>query len=75
MTAGFTLSSSSCNAPWDALAKHSNFARNGQYIAPSGKVIIDAIHVQIIERTQIDPSKGVFFYCDPYHEANPLAGP
>ena len=61
--------------PWDALKKHSNFARSGQYVTPSNKVIIDATHAQTVERTQVDPSKGVFFYWDPYHEASPLAGP
>ena len=61
--------------PWGALKRRHSFARNGQHTAPSNKVIIDAIHVQIIERSQIDSSKGVFFYWDPYHEANPLAGP
>ena len=55
--------------------KKSNFQKNGQLIAPADKIITDAIHAQIIRRNQIDPSKGVFFYWDPHHEANPLAGP
>ena len=60
--------------PGSDLKKHHNHARTGQFVAPSQKVITDAIHVRIIGGNQLEPSTGIFHYWDPLHEANPLCG-
>ena len=48
--------------PEDQLRKHSNFKTNGQLVAPSRAIIIDAVLVQVIHRDQIQPSRHVFCY-------------
>ena len=57
------------------LKKHANFAKNGQLIAPYNKIIIDAIHVRVVGKNQIEPSTGIFHDWGPLHEASPLIGP
>ena len=61
--------------PSDRVRSHSSYKSNGQKVAEANSVIIDAIHVRIVNRTHLQPSEAVFFYWDPLHVANPKYGP
>ena len=61
--------------PEDQLRRHANYRVNGQLVAPPRAIIIDAVHVQVIHQEQIPPSRHMYYYWDPYHEANPTQGP
>ena len=51
--------------PEDKLRKHGNHAKNGQLVALARDIIIDAVHVQIINVNQIPASRNIYYYWDP----------
>jgi hypothetical protein len=60
-----------CSCPEDLLVRHTNYKNNGQLIAPSKAIIMNALHVLVAHREQIQPGTNMFYYWDPSHEANP----
>ena len=61
--------------PFDRVRNHPNFRTNGQKVADANSVVIEAIRVRIVNRTQLQTGEAIYFYWDPLHEANPNYGP
>ena len=58
--------------PEPLLDRHPGYRTNGQLIAPSRAIVMDALHVRVVHQKQIQPGTNMFYYWDPSHEANPF---